>query len=298
MSDNSSGDQPTLVNSLIASTGRELSSQFRVWLCDIWGVVHNGEKAHPPACDALHKHRKNGGIVILITNSPRPTQGVIDQLNSLRVPPDCYDRVVTSGDVTRNLVTAYSGGKVFFLGPERDAALREGLAVEWSSIQDADAVLCTGLYDDKSEQPEDYDDMLAELLARDLTLICANPDVVVQFGARLIPCAGALAKRYSDIGGKVAMAGKPFAPIYKIAIEHAESAAGQSIKRTQVLAIGDGMQTDIKGGRDNDFAVAFVTGGIHDDEIGPDGSPQEMADIARNAVDGVNIAGAMRNLEW
>lgn len=295
MSDNSSD---TSTNNLIANSGRELSVQFRVWLCDIWGVVHNGEKAHLPACDALSKHRENGGIVILITNAPRPTHAVIDQLDGLNVPRTCYDAIVTSGDVTRKLVTAYTGGKVFFLGPERDAALREGLSVEWSSVQDADAVLCTGLYNDKTDQPKDYDDTLAELLVRNLNMICANPDVVVQFGTRLIPCAGALAKRYSDMGGKVEMAGKPFAPIYKIAIEQAENVAGQSVDRTQVLAIGDGMQTDIKGGRDNDLAVAFVTGGIHDEEIGPDGSTQEMSEIARNAVDGVNIAGAMRNLEW
>jgi len=285
-------------NRSVASTGRELSNQFQIWLCDVWGVVHNGEKAHQVACDALQKHRENGGIVILITNAPRPCHAVVKQLDGLQVPHACYDAIVTSGDVTRELVAAYSGGKVFFLGPERDAPLREGLAVEWSGIHDADAVLCTGLYNDKTDHPEDYDSTLREILDRNLKMICANPDVIVQFGNRLLPCAGALAARYSDMGGKVEMAGKPFPPIYELSIERAAEISGHEIDRKNVLAIGDGMQTDITGGRDNNLAVAFITGGIHDEEIGRDGSTQDMADIARKAVKGVQIAGAMRVLEW
>jgi len=298
MSDILASTPSNLQNRSIASTGRELSALFKVWLCDIWGVVHNGEQAHLVACDALQKHRENGGTVILITNAPRPCHAVIKQLDDLQVPRACYDAIVTSGDVTRELVAAYSGGKVFFLGPERDAPLREGLAVEWSDIHDADAVLCTGLYNDRTDQPEDYDNTLQEILDRNLKMICANPDVIVQFGTRLIPCAGALAKRYQDMGGTVEMAGKPFPPIYELSIERANEVIGTSVDRKNILAIGDGMQTDITGGRDNNLAVAFITGGIHDDEIGRDGSTQDMADIARKTVKGVQIAGAMRVLEW
>ncbi len=298
MSDTLASTSSNLKNCSVASTGRELSDLFKVWLCDIWGVVHNGEQAHPAACDALQKHRENGGVVILITNAPRPFRAVMTQLDGLQVPHACYDAIVTSGDVTRELVAAYSGGKVFFLGPERDAPLREGLSVEWSDIQNADAVLCTGLYNDKTDQPEDYDGTLREILDRNLKMICANPDVIVQFGNRLLPCAGALAGRYRDMGGIVEMAGKPFPPIYKLSIERASEVLGRDVERKSVLAIGDGMQTDITGGRDNDLAVAFITGGIHDEEIGRDGSTQDMANIARDAVEGVNIAGAMRVLGW
>jgi len=283
---------------VLASSGRELSRQYQVWLCDIWGVVHNGEQAHLAACKALQKHRENGGIAILITNAPRPCHAVADQLAGLKVPPGSYDAIVTSGDVTRQLVKAHEGGNVFFLGPERDAPLREGLSVNWSSIADADAVLCTGLYNDKTDRPEDYDDMLKDMLGRNLKMICANPDVIVQFGTRLLPCAGALAKRYQDMGGQVEMAGKPFAPIYRLSIERAGEIAGQTTESKNVLAIGDGMQTDIAGGRDYNLDVAFITGGIHDDEIGPDGSTKDLADIARKAVPGVNIVGAMRKLGW
>jgi len=282
----------------LASSGRELSERFKVWLCDIWGVVHNGEQAHPTACDALEKHRENGGAVVLITNAPRPSHAIVDQLDGLNVARNCYDAIVSSGDVTRELVTAHSGGKVFFLGPERDAPLRQGLPVEWSTMQEADAVLCTGLYDDHNELPEQYDETLREMLGKNLTMICANPDIVVQFGNKLIPCAGALAKNYADMGGKVEMAGKPYAPIYKVSIARANEVAGLEIERSQVLALGDGMKTDITGARDNNLAVAFITGGIHDEEIGTNGSTQEMANIARNAVEGVNVAGAMRKLEW
>ncbi len=298
MSDKFASAPANLAVDSLASTGRELSDRFRIWLCDIWGVVHNGEQAHKQSCNALQKHRENGGIAILITNAPRPFSAVMEQLDGLKVPRQCYDAIVTSGDVTRELVSAHTGGKVFFLGPERDAPLREGLSVEWSSIGDADVVLCTGLYNDKSDQPEDYDEMLSSILEKNLTMICANPDIVVQFGTRLLPCAGALAKRYQDMGGKVEMAGKPFQPIYDLSIARASEVLGNNVERTSVLAIGDGMQTDITGGRDNDLAVAFITGGIHDEEIGKDGSTQDMANIARNAVSGVKIAGAMRILEW
>lgn len=282
----------------LATTGRDLSSRFQIWLCDIWGVVHNGRESHRAACEALAQHRTAGGVVILITNAPRPSHAIVGQLDGLNVPRDCYDAIVSSGDVTRELVMQHAGGKVFFLGPERDAPLREGLDVKWSEMAEAEAVLCTGLYDDQTEQPEEYDGMLKEMCDLNLPMICANPDIVVQFGDRLIPCAGALAKNYEAMGGKVEMAGKPFAPIYDLAMKRAADATGSAIVRTQVLALGDGMKTDITGARDNDLAVAFITGGIHDDEIGSDGSVKDMANIARKAVAGVNVAGAMRKLEW
>jgi len=282
----------------LASCGRELSSRFQVWLCDIWGVVHNGKNSHPAACDALEKHRQNGGIVVLITNAPRPSHAIVDQLDGMNVSRNCYDEIVSSGDVTRELVKVFSGGKVFFLGPDKDEPLKRGLPVEWSTLKEADAVLCSGLYDDQNEKPEQYTGMLKEMLDLNLPMICANPDIIVQFGDRLIPCGGALAKIYSEIGGKVEMAGKPYPPIYKVSIAKAAEAAGREIDKSQVLALGDGMKTDITGARDNDLAIAFITGGIHDEEIGHDGSTQDMANIARIAVTGVNVAGAMRKLEW
>ena len=282
----------------LAENGQQLSAAYNIWLCDIWGVVHNGVAAHKKACEALAKHRENGGVVILITNAPRPKTDVIKQLKGLKVPDNCFDDIVSSGDVTRTLVSDHKGGKVFFLGPERDYGLKDGLPVEWSDIDQAEAVLCSGLYDDKNDTMDRYADMLAQMKQADLPMICANPDIVVQFGTRLIPCAGAIAAEYSKIGGKVLMAGKPFKPIYEITLARAAEITGQRIDRANVVAIGDGMNTDIKGARDFGLDVMFISGGIHDDEISEDGNVDDLANIARHAMDGVKIAGAMRHLEW
>lgn len=282
----------------LADNGQQLSARYNVWLCDVWGVVHNGQQADQQTCMALANHRKNGGIVILITNAPRPSSEVFIQLDGLGVPRESYDDVVTSGDVTRELVSAYEGGKVFFMGPDRDFALKAGLPVEWSPLETAQAVLCTGLYDDRTEQPEDYADLLGQIKQLDLPMICANPDIVVKFGDRLLPCAGALARDYQALGGEVQMAGKPFRPIYDVCLQRVEKITGSDVEQGQLLAIGDGMGTDIKGARDYGLPVAFVTGGIHDKEIGRDGTIEDMANIARAAIKGVKVVGAMRNLEW
>ena len=281
----------------IATSGRQLSDRFKVWLCDVWGVVHNGRMAFRPACDALERHRANGGIVILITNAPRPCHAILPQLASLDVSPDCHDAIVSSGDVTRKLVLDHPGGNIFHLGPQKDQALLDSLPVNFVDFAEADAVLCTGLYIDLNDQPEDYDPLLKKLLARDLDMICANPDKVVQYGDRLIPCGGALAERYEKMGGRVTMAGKPFAPIYDACAAKAAEILGRPVKRSGFLALGDGMATDITGARDNNLALAFISGGIHDEQTG-NSDAQELAKIATTAVPGVNVAGAMRRLEW
>jgi HAD superfamily hydrolase (TIGR01459 family) len=282
----------------LAASARPLSLRYKVWLCDVWGVVHNGARAHESACEALIKHRENGGIVILITNAPRPHHAVAKQLRGLHVPDEIYDVIVPSGDVTRSLVSAHTGGKIFFFGPERDLQLKEGLEVEWSELDEADGVLCTGLYNDRTDQPSDYQDTFDLMLARDLPMICANPDLVVQFGDRLLPCAGALAAHYAAMGGIVEMAGKPFSPIYDVSLQRAGEILGQPVEKSQCLAIGDGMKTDIAGAANYNIAVAFISGGIHDNDIGATDNVEELAGIARNAVKGVNVVAAMRKLEW
>ena len=281
----------------IATSGRQLSDRFKVWLCDVWGVVHNGRMAFRPACDALERHRANGGIVILITNAPRPCHAILPQLASLDVSPDCHDAIVSSGDVTRKLVLDHPGDNIFHLGPQKDQALLDSLPVNFVDFAEADAVLCTGLYNDLNDQPEDYDPLLKKLLARDLDMICANPDKVVQYGDRLIPCGGALAERYEKMGGRVTMAGKPFAPIYDACAAKAAEILGRPVERSEFLALGDGMATDITGARDNNLALAFISGGIHDEQTG-NSDARELAKIATTAVPGVKVAGAMRRLEW
>lgn len=277
---------------------RELSPRYPVWLCDVWGVVHNGVAANEEACAALAMHRASGGTVVLITNAPRPSHVIVPQLRRLGAPDDAYDAIVSSGDVTRALVEAHKGRNVFHLGPKKDLALLEGLAVTFTGMDEADVVLCSGLVDDLNEQPHDYDDLLADLARRGLPMVCANPDKVVRYGDRLIPCAGALAERYEKFGGAVAMAGKPFAPIYDQAIARASQArGGEPVERRQVLAIGDGLATDVAGAARNGLDILFIVDGIHVGELDGAGEAALKAKL-QDAAPGINVAGMMRALAW
>jgi HAD superfamily hydrolase (TIGR01459 family) len=221
----------------------------------------NGVNPFPLSVEALKAARSRGQTVILITNSPRPAQGVIRQFETIGVDPECWDDIVTSGDVTRQLVSA-APRKIYFLGPERDLPLVEGLDVDLVDPEDAEAVLCTGLFDDETEQAENYRSMLENFQNRGLPLICANPDRVVERGDRLVPCAGALADLYVALGGETRIAGKPYAPIYREAMARAEAIRGTA-EKVRSLAIGDGVSTDIRGALDNGIEAIFIARGIH-----------------------------------
>lgn len=282
---------------LLTNGAATLSDRFPVWLCDVWGVVHDGVVASRKACDALQKHRKAGGRVVFITNAPRPSTAILPQLEKLKVPFDSFDAIVSSGDVTRRLVSAFDGQRVFHLGPEKDLALLEGLPVNFTALDEADAVLCSGLYDDKTETVEDYEDVLVKMRAAGPTMICANPDKVVRYGDRLIPCAGALAERYEEIGGQVNMAGKPFDPIYDEALRQASLKSSQSVSREAVLAIGDGMATDAAGAANYGVALLFVINGIHERELANHGLDAIGKQLAY-AAPGVELAGVTTELAW
>jgi HAD superfamily hydrolase (TIGR01459 family) len=234
---------------------------YGVILCDVWGVLHNGMRAFPDAVAALQAARAGGQVVVLVTNSPRPRAGVADQLALLDVPQDCYDAIVSSGDVTRRLIEN-GPRRVFHLGPDRDLALYDGLDVELCEEFEAQGVVCTGMFDD-DETPQDYAEMLDRFRARNLPFICANPDIVVERGDELIWCAGALARDYAQRGGRTEIAGKPHRPIYEAALAAASDLLGREVARSEALAIGDGILTDIKGAADNGIDVLFVSGGIH-----------------------------------
>ena len=275
---------------------RSFSDSHPVWLCDVWGVVHNGIEANPAACEALERHRARGGIVVLITNAPRPSRVIFPQLDSLGVSRDAYDTVISSGDVTLELL-ANTPGKVFHLGPRRDLGLVEDTLAEFAHIEDARTVLCSGLVDDATETPQDYFPLLQEMQSRGMPMICANPDKVVRRGETLIPCAGALAELYEAMGGETVMAGKPHAPIYETAIERASAIAGRPIGHNEVLAIGDGLSTDAEGARRNGLDLLFIVNGIHEAELaglGHEGYAQRIV----QAVPGVRLKGIMRTLRW
>jgi HAD superfamily hydrolase (TIGR01459 family) len=248
-----------------------IGAGYGVILCDVWGVLHNGMRAFPDAVAALRAARGRGQKVVLITNSPRPRAGVAEQLALLDVPQDCYDAIVSAGDVTRKLI-AEGPRRVFHLGPDRDLPLYDGIDVELSEEFEAQAVVCTGMFDD-DEKPEDYADMLERFRARNLPFICANPDIVVERGDELIWCAGALARDYAQLGGRTEIAGKPHRPIYEAALAEASALLGREAARSEALAIGDGVLTDVKGAADNGIDVLFVSGGIHAGEYGPAHAP-------------------------
>ncbi|MEF2070255.1 TIGR01459 family HAD-type hydrolase [Consotaella aegiceratis] len=243
--------------------------------CDVWGVVHNGRAKFEAAEAALQGVREAGKPVVLITNSPRLSQGVHRQLDQIGLSRQAYDFVVTSGDVTRALI-AEADSKVFHLGPERDLDLFEGLDVALCGEQEAATIVATGFFDDETETPDDYADMLRGLAGRGLPMICANPDVVVQRGDRRIWCAGSLARAYQELGGEVRIAGKPYRPIYELA---AQRVGGIADKR--VLAIGDGLATDIKGAQTFGLDALLILAGIHADDI--EASTESVAQALREA---------------
>ena len=273
---------------------KQFSGRYPVWFCDIWGVVHDGVKPVPGTVDVLLRHRANGGTVILVTNSPRSHIGVEQQLRDIGVAPESHDAIVTSGDVTRDLLVHHGGGKVFHLGPGRDLSIFAGLDLARVGLEEAKAVLCTGLFDDEKDKLEDYTSLFSGMRQRGLTMICANPDKIVRKGERILYCAGALAERYAAAGGTVLMAGKPYRPIYELALAKAEQVRGQKIDSDSLLAIGDGPETDIKGATDFGIDAILVADGITDASLGL--AAAEAA--VRAIVPGARIVATLAALTW
>jgi HAD superfamily hydrolase (TIGR01459 family) len=275
-----------------------LAPDYDVLLCDVWGVVHNGLEAFPPSCDALMRVRAMGGTVVLITNSPRPSDQVGRQLGRLHVPAEAYDAIVSSGDVTRSVIEERCGQSLYHLGPERDRSVFGGLNVRFAPLESADYVVCTGLEDDDVETPDDYRDRLEHMLKRRLFMVCGNPDVVVERGRRLVYCAGALADLYATMGGEVLYAGKPYRPIYDMALKKAEAAAGREVALARTLAVGDSVRTDLKGAHTLGVDCLFVTAGIHAEELGGRDMPDADALKGVFATAGDMPKAIMRQFVW
>jgi HAD superfamily hydrolase (TIGR01459 family) len=275
-----------------------LAGSYNVLLSDVWGVVHNGLDAFPAACDALMRARSQGAKVVLITNSPRPSEQVARQLDRLHVPRESYDGIVSSGDVTRGVIAERTGQSLFHLGPERDRSIFAGREIRFAPLESADYVVCSGLNDDEVETPDDYRGTLEAMLKRKLFMVCGNPDVVVERGPRLVYCAGALADLYAGMGGEVLYAGKPYRPIYDMALEKAKAARGQVVDLARVLAIGDSVRTDLKGAQAAGIDFLFVTSGIHAEDLGTRERPDAGALHATFAAAGAMPKAVMRELVW
>jgi HAD superfamily hydrolase (TIGR01459 family) len=247
----------------ILSSIAELSPACDAWIVDIWGVMHNGARAFDAAGAACRTFRAGGGIVMLLSNAPRPFSAVAGHMTALGVDPAAYDGGVTSGDATRGLIEGWAGRPLLHIGPERDKGLFAGLDVKLAPAEEAQAIVCSGLYDDTRETPADYTALFEGFAARRLTMICANPDLVVERGDKLVYCAGALAAAYAQKGGEVVYAGKPHLPIYERTFAAIDRVAGSHVPSERILAVGDGLDTDLLGAHRAGLRSVFIASAVH-----------------------------------
>ena len=274
-----------------------LLAGYDVLFCDVWGVVHNGRSAYVDGCTALHRFRQRGGTVILVSNAPR-TAPIVDKiLASKGVPGNCWDAIVSSGDLARHHATEMGFADVHHIGPDRDLDVFDNSGLTRVTLGEAQAVFCTGLIHDRQETGEDYRERLAPALARATPFICANPDLVVDVGGDLLPCAGAVAKVYEDMGGDVFWAGKPYASAYGAAMAKAAQLRGSDVDKDRILAIGDSVRTDVAGAAAFGVDVLFIGQGIHRDLVMPSGYIDEPALTELFAGEPAAIA-AMPGLRW
>ncbi len=266
---------------------RELAGRYDAILCDVWGVLIDGKKHFPHAAHALARFRAEGGRVVLVTNASRPDAEVRRQLLGLGLPETAFDDLVSAGELTLNEMVARKGQACYHLGPPRDNGLFEeaerrlGAPVRKVPPEAADYVVCTGLFEERAEIPQDYDERLAALKARDLVMVCANPDIVVAIGDDIVYCAGALAERYTAMGGKVLMFGKPHPPVYAAARERLARLAGRPVPDSRIVAIGDGALTDLAGAGRAGLDCVFITDGVHGEELRPNGEDMDPAALER-----------------
>lgn len=272
-----------------------LSADKKAWFVDIWGVMHNGVAPFSGAVAACRVFRENhGGVVILVSNAPRPHTAVAAQLDRIGVARESYDAIVSSGDISRALIAALGGRPVYHLGPERDLPLYDGLGVALAGAEFAQAIVCTGLFDDEREAPRDYLKSLTALAARGVPMICANPDLAVERAGRIIPCAGAVAALYEQLGGRADYAGKPHLPIYTAAFALLSRLVGRAVSTGEVLAIGDGVKTDIAGAAVAGIASVYIGSNVNLAGAALDGAA--LAALFPDPV--VRPVAAMTALAW
>ena len=262
----------------ILSEFSEIRANYTLALVDIWGCVHNGQNIYPAAEAALRAFRDSGGCVVLVTNSPRPRNGVQAQLDQLGLSREAYDGIATSGDAAQaGMLMGAVGRRVWHLGPGKDDGFFTNLP-DWAAdhppiervpYDEAEGIVCTGPFSELDETPEDYRGRFLSAKVRGLKLLCANPDIVVDYGETRIYCAGALAQLYDQMGGESFYFGKPHPPIYDLA-RRVAAETGLKISDDRTIAIGDGIQTDIKGGMVEGIDTLFITGGLASTEFGPD----------------------------
>jgi HAD superfamily hydrolase (TIGR01459 family) len=272
-----------------------IAAEYDALLCDVWGVLHNGVRASPGAAEALAEFRRRGPVV-LMTNAPRPSGPVIEQLEALGIPRSAYDAIVSSGDVVRRHLVEEGFARAYHVGAGRDLPLYEDTAIAVvEQPEEADVAVLASVRQDRTERAEDYRDEMAKLVALGLPLVCANPDIVVERDGILLPCAGALALLAEELGGAVRQFGKPHAPIYQTALEEVRRRAPEA---SRALVVGDGLPTDITGANRHGFDALFITDGIHADEVGVRGTPDPARVAERLAAERLVAAHVATRLSW
>lgn len=258
--------QSTFIDRFSAISGR-----YDAVICDVWGVLHNGIKVTPAANVALAAARQRGLAVVMLTNAPRMPDEIARFIAHLGGTDDAWDAIVSSGGTTRRLMAENGARPFHHIGPTRDVSIFSGLAAVSTTLDAAEYVLCSGLFDDETETAEDYRPQLETMLTRKMTMICANPDIVVERGHRLVPCGGAIADLYEKMGGPVTWVGKPHALVYDYALKDIEARLGRPVDKARILAIGDALRTDIAGAAAFGVDSLLVLDGIHSNELGPAG---------------------------
>lgn len=264
----------------LISSLSDITQSYDALFCDLWGCLHNGQTAYPAALSALRRYRDQGGLVVLMTNAPRPSPQVIAGFDRLGITPDAYDIVVSSGDAAQaGLIAGLVGTKVYHIGPDKDDGLFAAApGITRVPLEKAEGIVCTGPFHEDADTPEDYRGTLLAAKARGLKLLCANPDIVVDLGDRRIYCAGALAQLFDQIGGTSLYFGKPHPPIYDLARNRI---AALGIDEGRILCVGDGIGTDVAGGLAEGLDTLFVTGGLAADQFGPDPEHPDPALLQR-----------------
>ncbi|MEP1231121.1 MAG: TIGR01459 family HAD-type hydrolase [Litorimonas sp.] len=240
----------------------QIADDYDAILCDIWGVVHNGKFPHHEATQALERFRQTRGPVVMITNSPKPSVAIPRSLEQIGNQGEFYDAIVTSGDATIDEISRRAPGPAFKIGPERDDVLYENMELHFSDLDDAAFISCTGPFDD-DETPEDYRELLQTARKLELPFICANPDVRVKVGDKLVYCGGALAQLYQKMDGNVIYAGKPHAPIYRLCRAWLDELLGAVPPKSRILCIGDNIFTDLVGAQRENYDCLFIQDGLY-----------------------------------